>query len=112
MVHSTSFFASQVVAEVTTLVTGRVLATCQPGPETWLCRSWAVDSSFTVWAGGTSPPSALARPSGVITKGGPGGVLQLWVLRSHSPGIRENQRPPPLSVQLPLAVSVKLPNGS
>ncbi|KAI7786317.1 hypothetical protein LA080_004138 [Diaporthe eres] len=32
------------------------------------------------------------------------GVLQLWVLRSHSPGIRENQRPPPLMVQLPLAV--------
>lgn len=36
--------------------------------------------------------------------GAPWGVLQLWVLGSQSPGIRENQRPPPLSVQLPLAV--------
>lgn len=35
---------------------------------------------------------------------GPGGVLQLWVLGSHSPGIRENEKPRPLSVQLPPAV--------
>lgn len=37
----------------------------------------------------------------MIIKGGP---LQLWVLCSQSPGIRKNQRPPPLSTQLPPAV--------
>lgn len=70
------------------------------GPETWLCRPWAVDSSFFVW---DSPILRWPVEWGDHQRGA-WGSLQLWVLCSHSPGIRKNQRPPPLGVQLPLAV--------
>lgn len=70
-------------------VTGRGTDNLPTGPETWLFRSWGVDSSFTMW---DSPILALARPSGVISdhqKGGlfwgGGGLCNLWVLCSPVP---------------------------
>lgn len=107
----TSFLASQLVAEVTIPVSGRVLPACQPGPETWLCRSWAVDSSFTGWAGGTAP-SALARPSGVITKGGMGGLATVGPALPLPRYQGESKAAAAHGATAAGRVSVKLPNGS
>lgn len=81
------------------------------GPETWLCRSWAVDSSFTGWAGGTAP-SALARLSGVITKGGMGGLATVGPALPLPRYQGESKAAAALGATAAGRVSVKLPNGS
>lgn len=101
------FPAPQLAAEITTICHCQSDDKLPTGPETWLCRSWAVDSSFSGW----DSPILRWPASGVITKGDRGS-LQLWVLCSHSPGIRgESKTATSQRTTAARRVSVKLPNG-